>query len=102
MIISPEILLLCLQIVLICAGVLLAAVVAQWIIDWLDRRDQARRNLLRYSTADARQIERDVEQLWRRWHDTVPPPAPDPRPRQRVRAYPLCNPFAQPDDEVRR
>ncbi len=90
MIISPEILLLCLQIVLLWAGVLLAAVVAQWIIDCLDRRDQARRNRPNYSTADARQIERDIERLWRgAWRDTMPPAEPYRPETRRMPAYPL-------------
>lgn len=39
---------------------------------WIDRMEAEHPAQMR--TADAQQIERDVNQLWQRWPDTVPPP----------------------------
>ena len=93
MTITPDMFLLGLQVVLICAGVLVTAFVGQWVIDWLDRRGMAR-----IRTASLRPMERDITGLRRKvpsagvapqepWRDTMPPAAPSPT--KRVQAYPL-------------
>ena len=104
MIISPETFLLGLQIVLICIGVLAVAYAAEWGINWLDRRDAARRQRPKYSTADAKQVERDGDKLWRgAWRDTMPPAEPAAPRRQhhdtRANVHQLR---ARPEREARR
>lgn len=91
MTITPDIALLALQVVLICAAVLVTAFVGQWVIDWLDRRGVARMR-----TANERKMQREITGLRQRvpstngapqehWHDTMPPAA------RRVRAGPATD-----------
>lgn len=46
-------------------AVWLLAVAGQWLIEWNERRCIERARRLRYRTASQRQIERDMQQLWR-------------------------------------
>lgn len=105
MIIPAEMILLALQIVLICIGVLTVAYAAEWGINWLDRRDAKRRQRPKYTTADARQIERDVDKLWRgAWRDTMPPAAPTaaPRPQQHTHRANVHQLHTRPEREASR
>lgn len=91
------------QIISILLGVLLVAVAGEWLIDWLDRRASERHARPKYTTADARQIERETQQLWQRWHDTVPPvDHPVVRPIRRIRAGMLRPDPDAPSIEARR
>lgn len=92
-------------------GVWLAAGLGEWLIDWSERRRTERAKRLRYRTADARQIERDIDQLWRSmppdasgaswepWRDTMPPA--DAAPRRRA-GPPTVLQFPSQDAQRRR
>lgn len=67
-----------LPVVLICIVVLLLARAIQ---RWIDRMEATHPAQMR--TADAQQIESDVQQLWKRWHDTVPPAAQELQQQRR-------------------
>jgi hypothetical protein len=80
---------------LIMAAIWLLAVVGDWLIEWNERRCAANAKQLRYRTADGKQIQREIDQLWQNapnasgafwepWRDTVPPA--ENAPRHRVRA----------------
>lgn len=74
-------------VLVICLAVWLCAKAGQWLID---RYTMPSPPTMR--TADARQIERDVEQLWKRrpgFENTYPTDTPP------------ANPFPQPEPEVR-
>jgi len=71
----------------------LCAVGGQWLID---RYTASRPPSMRM--ADADQIERETQQLWQHWHDTVSPD--DERPRLRAGTHQLRQ--AADDDERRR
>ena len=87
-----------LPVALIVAGVWAMARLGQRLIDHLEPGNAT----APMRTADARQIERDVERLqqaWQPWHDTVPP-AEQPRPHVRSGAAQVL-PFPSPSSERR-
>ena len=63
MIIPVEWILLALQIVLGGAFLLAVAYAVEWWINYMDRRDTARRQRSRYTTADSQQIDKDVDAM---------------------------------------
>lgn len=77
-------------------GLWYAARGGQWLID---RYTVPKRPPMR--TADQRKMEREVEQLWRRFPDTMPPAAPTPLPRVRA-GQPKVTPFSEPANDRRR
>lgn len=111
---AADMLALAAPVLLVGLAVWLLAVAGQWLIDWNERRCIARAKRLHYRTANARQIQRETEQLWYRtpgasasawepWHDTVPPVQDAPRAASRVRAGPpQVVAFPSPDAQQRR
>lgn len=66
-----------LQLLLILGGLLVVAVATERWINWLDKRALTRSSRPKYSTASAKRIEREVDNLWRgSWRDTMPPAEP--------------------------
>ena len=96
---------------LIGAGIWGVWLLLLWIDRWIDRSEERRTAQPRgpqYRTADARQMEREIEQLWHQapnagrafwepWHETMPPAEPA-APRHRLRAgAPTVVPFPSKD-----
>ena len=88
---------------LIMAAIWLLAVCGDWLIEWNERRCAANAKQLRYRTADGKQIQRETEQLWQRWHETMPPVQDGLRKPNRTRAGPpTIVPFPSQDAQRRR
>lgn len=94
---------------LLALAIWLLAHTGEWLIDWTERRRISKARSLRYRTVSARQLDRDMRQLWGRahgppppplepWRDTMPPGQPA---RQKVRAgsvvaFPRTNQVRRP------
>lgn len=68
---------------LIMAALWLVADAVEWLIDWNERRCTERDQRLRYRTASEQQLDRDMQQLWRRANSSADAlPEADPLPYQ--------------------
>lgn len=75
--------------------VITAHLVERW-IESSERRRIERARRRRYRTADDKQIAHDLQQLWSRWPDTIPPRDEGSRSGRRVRAGGNAGPTSGP------